>query len=165
MRYPQLRGFRQHTLGHFRRHWLDQTFGQGKAVAALVLGIVAIMITLAVQDQASKDLDYLTGDATEDILDNYVTVEIGKFTVIEDEYWSDTELPVTVKNKSDEKKSFSITIEAVDSQGNRIDTDTIYVNDLSEGQSQEFTIFKYVSSDNSKTYKKATFRVIEVSMY
>ncbi len=144
---------------------LVKHLGKGKAIAALVLGIAAIVITISAQEQTSKELDYLTGERTEDILQNYLTVEIGKFEVHEDEYWTDTEVSVTIKNKGKEKKSFSITIEAVDAKGARINTDTIYANDLSAGQSQVFKVFDYVASNDIEAYKKASFRVVEVSMY
>ncbi len=144
---------------------LVKRLNKGKAVAALVLGIIAIVITFVVQDQVNKELDYLTGDRSEDILENYLTVDFGTFTVIEDEYWDDTELTVSVRNKSGEKKSFLITVEAIDRKGNRIDTDIIYANDLLGGQRQDFTVFDFVTSDKIEAFKKASFRVIEVSMY
>ncbi len=145
---------------------------KGKAIAALVLGILAIVITLSMQsafdsaiDDATEELDYMTGDKTDEILDDYLDVEIGSFEVIEGEYIDDTELVVKLKNKSDEKRSFDVQIEAVDASGNRIDTDYIYANDLGAGQSQEFKIFTFVSDDDLNSMKYAKFRIVEVSMY
>ncbi len=144
---------------------LVKRLNKGKAIAALALGVAAIVITLVAQNQASKELDYLTGDGSDDILKNYLTVEIGTFTVVDNGYWTDTALPITVKNKSDEKKSFSITIEAVDANGNRIDSETIYANNLAGGQSQSFTVFEFVLEEEIEAFLTAEFRVLEVSMY
>ncbi len=156
---------------------------KGTAVAGLVLGVLSIVITLAMQqavsdaiddslnafesemDQLDDEFDYMSGDKTDDILKNHLNVSFGSFTVTEDAYWTDTSLAVTVKNKSKEKRSFSITVEAVDRNETRIDTDTIYVRNLGAGQSQVFQIFKYVSSDQLNAMKDAHFRVESASMY
>ena len=49
--------------------------------------------------------------------------------------------------------------------GARIDDGYVYANDLTSGQTQEFKIFTYVSSDKVEEMKNATFKVVEVSMY
>ena len=152
----------------------------GKSITGMILGVLSIVITLVMQvailnavndaindavDEFNSDFDYMAGDKTDDILKNFLDVRIGDFQVIEDEYWDEAKLEVTLKNKSSEKTSFDITIEAVDSNGNRIDVDYIYVDDLGAGQSQRFEIFTYVTSDQYKAMKQATFKVVEVSMY
>ena len=151
----------------------------GKSVAALVLGIIAVIFSIAMinaVDEAVDELDasfseldeelaYMDGSKTDDILDKYLEVELGTFNVIENEYFDETELSVTVKNKAEGKKSYSIEIEAVDANGNRLDTDYVYANDLASGQSQTFKIFTLVTSENIEAMKGATFRIIEVSMY
>lgn len=152
---------------------------KGKAVSALVLGIIAVALsisTIATINEAideiddaindlNDDLSYIGGDKTEDILKNYLSVTTGKFEVTESTYITNTKLSVNVKNISSEKRSFSIQIEAVNKNGTRIDTDYIYVNDLGAGQDQKFDIFTYVSTDKLSEMKTATFRVVEVSMY
>jgi len=70
-----------------------------------------------------------------------------------------------VKNKSLEKKSFSIHIEAVDSNGSRIADDYVYVNDLGAEQTQNFEAFNFVDSDKVNSLKNATFKIVEISMY
>ena len=147
-----------------------------KHIIVIVLGIIAIMATISSQetlsdaiDEAVDDLDEsfsdMSGENTDDILANYVNVEIGTLEVTEGTYITETELPVTVTNISDETKSYSITVEAVDSSGNRLDTDYIYVNDLSAGQSQTFEIFTYIADDDLTDMKNATFNIVEVEMY
>ncbi|MGN1374437.1 MAG: hypothetical protein ACI4XK_03960 [Bacilli bacterium] len=66
---------------------------------------------------------------------------------------------------TNEKKSFSFHIEAVDSDGKRIQEDYVYANDLSAGQTQEFETFNYVTSDKLELLKNATFKIVEASAY
>ena len=146
--------------------------GKGKVIASIILGIVAVIITINSQqaisdalDEASKELDQMTGNSTEEILENYVEVTLGEFEVKKGEYVTDTKLTVKVKNKASEIKSFEIQVEAVDKEGSRIDQDYIYANDLKAGQSQNFNIFEYVPSEELKDMQKATFKIVEVSMY
>lgn len=79
--------------------------------------------------------------------------------------YSDTKLVVKVTNKSGEKKSFDITIAAVDADGTRLDTDDLYANDLAAGQSQSFNLFTYISEDKLEAMKTATFKIAKASMY
>ena len=146
--------------------------GKAKAIVGLILGILSVVITLSLQnswskslDDVGKDLDNMTGDNTEEILKKDVDVNIGKLNVTTDDYgYSDSELVVTVTNKSKEKKSFTIHIEAVDNTGKRIDDDYVYANDLNSGQTQDFKIFTLVSSEKLEQMKSAEFKIIDVSM-
>lgn len=146
--------------------------GKAKAIVGLILGILSVVITLSLQnswskslDDVGKDLDNMTGDNTEEILKKDVDVNIGKLNVTTDEYgYSDSELVVTVTNKTKEKKSFTIHIEAVDNTGKRIDDDYVYANDLNSGQTQDFKIFTLVSSEKLEQMKSAEFKIIDVSM-
>lgn len=148
---------------------------QGKSVAGIILGILAVVITLAMQsavsdaiDETSKELDKITGDSTEEVLKSDVNVTLGEFITTDDQYgYTDTKLTVTVKNinTSNEKKSYSIHIEAVNASGERIDEDYVYANDLSAGQTQSFDIFTYVQSKDLEAMKTATFKIVEASAF
>ena len=145
---------------------------KGKAIAALILGILSIVITLSLQsswseslDKVSEDLDNASGENTEEVLKK-VDVNMGTFEVTTDEYgFSETKLVVNVTNNASEKKSYNIEIEAVATDGSRIDTDYIYANNLGAGQSQEFEIFTYVDDADLEAMKSATFEIVEASMY
>lgn len=147
--------------------------GSGKAAAAIILAVFTVIITLSMQnsfsnslDKTNKELDKAVGNSTEEILKNDANVVLNKFEVIKDKYgYEDTELKVSVTNKTSDKKSFNIHIEAVDNTGARIGDDYVYANDLGAGQTQEFKTFTYVSSDKVETMKNATFKIVEVSMY
>ena len=49
--------------------------------------------------------------------------------------------------------------------GNRIDEDYVYANDLSSGQTQNFEIFTYIEDSKIDGMKAATFKIIEASAY
>lgn len=145
---------------------------KGKVITSIILGILAIVITINSQkalsdslDTLSKELDKATGNNTEEILKNDVEVTLGKFQVTKGQYSTDTKLVVTVKNKTTETKSFDIQVEAVDTNGSRINQDYVYANNLTAGQSQEIEIFNYVASDKLEAMKNATFKIVEASMY
>ena len=147
--------------------------GKGKAIAGIVLGILSIVITLAMQsavsdaiDETSKELDKITGNSTEEVLKTEVNVTLGDLQISKDEYGlTDSKMVVTVKNITDKKKSYSFHIEAVDANGNRIDEDYVYANDLSAGQTQNFEIFTYIEDSKIDGMKAATFKIIEDSAY
>lgn len=146
---------------------------KGKMITTIILGILAIAITLSSQkaisdslDTLSENLDTASGENTEQVLNNDVDVVLGNFEVTTDEYGlSDTKLTVKVTNKTNKTKSFSIQVEAVDSNGNRINQDYVYANNLTAGQSQNFDIFAFVSSDQIEAMKSATFNIVEASAY
>jgi hypothetical protein len=150
----------------------------GKAIAGLILGLLAIIISVAMANLAYKaadavldeldevvasanaDLGDLTGDNTDALLQTDVNVEMGTFT--RDDYF--TKLPVTVTNISDETQSYFITIAAIGADGNQLDTSTISVTDLSAGQSTVEDAFTLVMSDEEAAYQAATFDVTSVSL-
>lgn len=146
---------------------------KGQAIAGVVLCVFAIVITINSQkalsdslNEVSADLNKATGASTEEVLKNDANVELGKFKVTKDSYGiTDTKLTVKVTNKTSEKKSFNFHIEAVDANGVRINEDYVYANDLGAGQSQNFDIFTLVTSDKVDAMKKATFKIVEASMY
>ena len=155
----------------------------GKTLSALILGVLAIVITLACQISVSKaiddavdemneavnglsdDLSAMAGEKTDDILENNLDVAFGDFVVIEGDFLDDTELKVILTNKGSETASFTVKIEATNSDGSRITTDNIYADSLKANQSQEFKAFTLVESDKYEALKNATFKVLEVSMY
>lgn len=146
---------------------------KGKMIATVILGILAIIITLSAQktvsdslDALSEDLDTASGENTEQVLANDVDVVLGNFEATTDEYGlSDTKLTVKVTNKTNETKSFTIQVEAVDANGSRINQDYVYANNLTAGQSQDFDIFQFVSSDQIEAMQNATFNIVEASAY
>lgn len=144
---------------------------KGQAIAGIILCILTIIITINSQKTLSdslntwsQDLDKAAGNSTEEVLKNDVDVQLGDFQVTKGTYTTETVLKATVKNKTNDTKSFSIQVEAVDANGSRIANDYIYANNLNAGQSQEFKLFEYVESDKLNSMKNATFKIVEASM-
>lgn len=148
----------------------------GVSVAGIVLAVAAIILTIALQaatvkavdtvvEKASKDLDNMTGENTADLLGSDVDVTLGDFVIQKGDFIDDYKLPVTVRNKTDKKASYSIEIEAVDANGKRIEEDTVFVTDLTAKQSQDLEAFTLITSDIAEKLKSATFNIIEVSKY
>ena len=156
---------------------LAKKASKGMAIAGIIISIITVIVVVNAQKTLSDSIDTavdefndsmgtMSGEKTEEILANDVDVTLGDFSATEGSYGiTDTELPVTVRNKSSETKSFNIQIEAVDANGSRIATDYIYANSLTAGQSQDFKLFEYVESDKLEAMKNATFNIVEVSMY
>lgn len=151
---------------------LIKKHNKGKAIATIILGVLSIVITLSLQsswsdslDDLSNDLDNMSGENTEEVLNN-LDVEIGDFEVETNEYgFSETRLVVKITNKTSKSKSFNLEIEAVAADGSRIKTDYIYASNLAANQSQEFEIFTYVEDDKLEQMQSAKFNIIEASMY
>ena len=149
---------------------------RGKHIFTIILAILAICITISIQNtilnafkEAEKGFNHAVDNAqgknTQDILKNNLDINFGKFKAVDKGYGiMDTELEVQVKNKANEQKGYTIEIEAVDASNNRIASDTIFANGLAANQSQKFKLFKFVESDKIQQLKKATFKVVKVSI-
>lgn len=149
------------------------------SIAAIVLAIVAILIVVIAQirfnrkvniindalSDLSSSLDDAFADKTEEILAKELDVTLGDFVVTEGTWSSSTEMKVTLKNKSDKQKSFTVQIEAIDANGNRIDDYSVYTSNLGSGQSVEEKAFTWVTDEKLPSMKTATFRIINISSY
>ena len=109
--------------------------------------------------------DVFREETTAEILEKYVDVSFGEFKVTDDRYLSRTSLDITVKNKAEKQYSYYITIEAVDANGVRLETDMIYADRLGAGQAIYLTAFEFVSQEKLNQFQNATFRVLEIDKY
>lgn len=139
----------------------------GKTIAGLILCLITVIVGINMNNAAGKavndSVDEINGNKTEDILKNEIEVNFGTYTTDGNEYYESGKLEATVKNKTDDVQSYTISVEALDSEGVRITTDTIYANDLGAGQTAKYDIFSYGDVDKLKT--AVTFKVYEVSKY
>lgn len=163
----------------FRAIKKGKRVGQGLAVATIILSVLTAVVVLSsqsfygkvadeVSNSVSESVNDFDGTNTDKLLETSVDVTLGEFVFnpgAEAEYSYDdtTELPVTIKNKASEKASYTVKIEAVDSEGARIADDTVYVSDLNPGQTVSEKAFKYVESDKLEALKIATFKILEVT--
>ncbi len=152
-----------------------------KGKIAVILSVIAIVVVIVTQiffvkvlddagseikkatQEATESIERSSGNRTDELLKNDVSVEIGAFNAVEEEYTTTTFLPVSITNKNAERKSYSIVIEAVDENNARIEEDTIYINELGSGQTENVKAFEYVMSDKVDALKKATFKIATVS--
>lgn len=145
------------------------------SIVALVLAIASMGITLAMQktvgdaldkagEEISNSINDVTGENTDAILEHDVLVEFGAFEVTTDEYGiEDGKLSLAVTNKASGQHSYSIQIEALNADNARIAEDTVYVNNLGAGQTQNVEAFTLTTTDTYEALKVATFKVVSVS--
>lgn len=139
-------------------------------ITQIVFSIICVVLCVVFTTSILKNYipaigSILNEERTEEIIENYVDVTFGKFNVTNNEYYSDTSLEVTVKNKADTQCTYYITIEAVDNSGARIDTDTICVDRLNSGQEMHLIAFEYVEQEKLEQFKNATFKVLEIDKF
>ena len=151
--------------------------GQKTAIISIIISVITIILVLVSQktlsdsinntvNEINNNIDTATGKKTDEVLSDFLDVNIGTYSSITDEFgFTSTELPVTITNKGSESKSFNIQIEAINPDGSRIDTDYISADNLGANQSQNFKIFEYVEDDKVDAMKNATFKIVESSMY
>ena len=151
--------------------------GRGMAIAGLILGVISFVVATSINvgtskvindvvDETNNEIEKVTGNKTDEVLKNDVEVNLGNLNISTDEYgFTDSYMDVVVKNKLDIKKSFSIHVEAVDENGNRIEDDYVYANDLGPNQSQTFKIFTYIEDSKLDSMRNAKFNIVEASVY
>lgn len=144
-----------------------------KIVLAIILVILYVVFAASLFNNISNDIesnipaigDVFSEETTDKILEKYVDVSFGEFKVTNNGYYSETSLDITVKNKAEKQCTYYITIEAVDANGARIDTDMIYADRLGAGQEIYLKAFEYVDQEKLNQFKNATFKVLEINKY
>jgi len=150
-----------------------------KALVATILGAVAIVVGIVmnilavkavndalnlVENTVTSSFGDLLSDYEGDALGKTVEVTIDGYKDVEDNFWGDKALVVNIKNISDKTLSFSIDIEALDADGNRIDDSSVYAESLAPGQSTTKNAFTMSKLDEN-VLEKATFRVYKATSY
>lgn len=157
---------------------LTKKIGGYQPIAATVLGAIAVIVGIVMNITAVRVVNEVVdtwSDAVDEawnsVMDNYESEVVGKYADVEilgyqevDDVWSDHALVVKVTNISDETRSFSIGIEAVDEDGNRLDESSFYAENLAPGQSGIFNTFT-LSKLGTAELENATFRVYRSSTY
>ena len=140
-----------------------------KIVLTIILVILYVVFAASLFNNISNNIpefgDVFSEETTDKILEKDVDVSFGAFKVTNNEYYSETSLDITVKNKAEEQCTYYITIEAVDANGARIDTDMIYADRLGAGQEIYLKAFEYVDQEKLNQFKNATFKVLEINKY
>lgn len=140
-----------------------------KIVLTIILVILYVVFATSLFNNISNNIpaigDVFREETTDKILEKDVDVSFGEFKVTNNGYYSETSLDITVKNKAEEQCTYYITIEAVDANGARIDTDMIYADRLGAGQEIYLKAFEYVDQEKLNQFKNATFKVLEINKY
>lgn len=142
-------------------------------VLAIILVILYVVFAASLFNNISNDIesnipaigDVFREETTDKILEKDVDVSFGEFKVTNNGYYSETSLDITVKNKAEKQCTYYITIEAVDANGARIDTDMIYADRLGAGQEIYLKAFEYIDQEKLNQFKNATFKVLEINKY
>ena len=136
-----------------------------KIVVYIVIVILYIILASSMIKSTMGNIDINTNRINSIQETSDFDVEFGEFKVSNNGYTYDTSLEVTVTNTSDKQKSFFITIEAIDEDCVRIDTDMIMADRLNPNQKIKLEAFEYVSQDKIEQYESATFKVLEVQKH
>lgn len=144
-----------------------------KIVLSIILVILYAVFAVSLFSNISNDIesnrpsigDVYREETTDEILEKYVDVSFEEFKVTNNGYFSETSLDITVKNKAEKQCTYYITIEAVDANGARIETDMICADRLGAGQEIYLKAFEYVEQEKLNQFKNATFRVLEINKY
>lgn len=134
----------------------------GKAIIAIFLGIFTIMITFNSINKLNNEMGKMTGNQTSKILEKEVNIEIGNYEIDKNNRGS---LPVKITNKTSKMKSFTIEIEVVKANGERVTETQIFVSDLRPGQTKNTSTFNSLNKEETEKFRNGIFRIIKVSSY
>ncbi len=136
-------------------------------IAVIIFSVFSVKLSLDMVEPYIDDIlnepieeDYYI--SAEEVLGNNAEISYGKYTVAGSK---EGYLDVTVKNTADERCTFQIEVEAIDENGETIDTDYLFIIKLDAGQSTTAKAFDYVVEDSIKKLKNASFKVSKVDCY
>jgi len=147
--------------------------GKGALIGFIVKAVLTILFTVIyttgvlnlIQNTTGVDssqiADFVAGESTSEVLDKYVDISLDKLHISNNGVYNEISIDVTLKNKSDKRCSFDITIEAVTPNGERLATDSLYADRLMPGQSVHLEAFQYADPQYAAAFKTAKYRVIE----
>lgn len=151
-------------------------------IIVLVIAVVVFLILNATKNSDNNNNEPASSEATEalaqpeytktsedeattrQILDEYISVEIGDVVVVEDEHGTNDAVEVTVHNKSDKSASIAIMISAKDADGNIMDIASLYAEGIGPGQTQVFNAFQ-LSELTAEQLKSAKYEVHKANTY
>ena len=138
-------------------------------ILSIVVVILYVVLTASlfqnIADESTTNMSSIGGIFNEENLEESVDVTFGEFKVSNNGYYSETSLEITVRNKAEKQCSYYITIEAVDENGARIETDMVYADRLNAGQEIYLPAFEYVEQGKIQKFKNATFQILEIDKY
>lgn len=138
-------------------------------ILSIVVVILYVVLTASlfqnIADESTTNMSLIGGIFNEENLEESVDVTFGEFKVSNNGYYCETSLEITVRNKAEKQCSYYITIEAVDENGARIETDMVHADRLNAGQEIYLTAFEYVEQSKIEKFQNATFKILEIDKY
>ena len=138
-------------------------------ILSIVVVILYVVLTASlfqnIADESTTNMSSIGGIFNEENLEESVDVTFGEFKVSNNGYYSETSLEITVRNKAEKQCSYYITIEAVDENCARIETDMVHAERLNAGQEIYLTAFEYVEQSKIEKFQNATFKILEIDKY
>lgn len=142
----------------------DQRFCRiGRFLAVLaIFSVVASSLWAMKEDRDARIKG--SGSGTDLVLKQDLSVKFGTFVVGEDAVGAQTRaLPVYVENKAGGTCSFEFQVEALDSEGRRIDGQLMFAAKVKGGEEREMQAFGYVDAETTEELKTANFRIAEAT--
>lgn len=146
-----------------------------RVVLAIISIVLSFIFAFSVFDAAldgSEGAIPFFGERIEQLMENMEKqawenseVSIGEFKESTVSGEITTSLEVTVKNKSDERSTICVTVEALTEDGTRLGTDYVLVERLNPGQSARASAFQYLEPSQIEDFKNASFGVVEITMF
>lgn len=115
--------------------------------------------------QRTESADDSQKDNNTDSWEKDAEITIGDFITTYNYSFAETELVVTVRNKTDKLCDFFVTIEAVDADGYRLTTDMVLAQSLRPGQATRVSAFRYVEQSKLTQFQNATYHVLKVEKF
>ena len=161
---------------------VNKRIGGSQAIASVVLGAITLFITIGMYvivarmavwglastsrifNRVSNVADSMSGKKTDKLLSASVDVKIGKLRQTTNQYGEQTmSVPVSVRNLESREMSYSIWIDAYDTNGNKIASDVVRVINLDSKRVQDVDVFQHMDNETQEALKNATFKVTRVS--
>ena len=119
------------------------------------------------QDELSEETKRVTEETkrvTEETINKYADITVEGYKEVEDGSLSSKAVVISVKNHSDEVTSLAIVMGAYDSDGNLLDTSSLYAEGIQPGQTHVFNTFVY-SKLSPEQLESVTYKVYKASTY
>ena len=160
---------------------MDNSSNTKKYILFSILGIlicIGVGVALAMRDNGDNpgtgesgtstttqdELSEETKRVTEETINKYADITVEGYKEVEDGSLSSKAVVISVKNHSDEVTSLAIVMGAYDSDGNLLDTSSLYAEGIQPGQTHVFNTFVY-SKLSPEQLESVTYKVYKASTY
>lgn len=144
-------------------------FALGFILIVVIIAVVVIVVinNTAVQERGDNpevlaQLGMLSDENKEEttkVMDEIVEMNVGEYVGTRDITGGHGMVPITIKNKSDQKTSIAIDLALKDQDGHIIDQTSVYAEEIAPGETYEFQTFVYSKVSES------VFRASSIEVY